>query len=112
MEYAKIGDRLYSPHAVERMGPGGTAPSARNPTQTKLEKQAPPQSPGGKPGPGDIAYDRRGVSPNNVEYVIEHGSREAVTGPNGEPRVKHHLGTVDVITQDNGRFVISVITTR
>jgi len=37
-QYAQIGDRLYSPHVVERMGPRGTAPSALNPAPTKLEK--------------------------------------------------------------------------
>jgi len=101
-EYAQVGDRLYTDHAVERMGPGGTAPSAQSPGQTKLEAPKGPR--------GDVAYQRRGVSPNYVEDVIERGAQTKITGPSGVSRIRHTLGTVDVVTEDNGQIVITIVT--
>ena len=101
-DYAKIGERLYTDHAVERMGPAGTAPSAQNPSQSKLER------PKTADDARDTPYQRRGVSPTFVEYVIEYGTPRTTTGPRGEVRIIHSSGTVDVITENE--IVITIET--
>ncbi|MFB0533650.1 MAG: RHS repeat-associated core domain-containing protein, partial [Anaerolineae bacterium] len=85
--YAKVGTRLYTQHAVERTYPSGLGRAAR---------------PGGVPG--------RSVAPAFVEDVLTSplASRTPVTGPHGEVRISHVLGTLEVITE--GDIVITIIT--
>ncbi|PZF79455.1 hypothetical protein C1I92_31040 [Jiangella anatolica] len=83
-EYAQIGDRLYSHHAVDRLQPSG------------------PGAPGGATGAG------RSISPNFVEDVLGSTKGVPVKGPNGEARLSFTSGTVQVITENN--IVITVIT--
>lgn len=83
-EYAQVGDRLYTRHAVDRMQPSGLG------------------APAGASGPG------RSVSPNYVEDVLGSTKGSPVKGPNGEPRLSYTSGTVQVITENN--IVITVIT--
>ena len=83
-EYAQIGDRLYSHHAVDRLQPSGLG------------------APAGATGAG------RSVSPNFVEDVLGSTKGVPVKGPNGEARLSFTSGTVQVITEDS--IVITVIT--
>ncbi len=83
-EYAQVGDRLYTRHAVDRMQPSGLG------------------APAGASGPG------RSISPNYIEDVLGSTKGSPVKGPNGEPRLSYTSGTVQVITENN--IVITVIT--
>lgn len=82
--YAQIGDRLYSQHAVDRLQPRGLG------------------APAGATGAG------QSVSPNFVEDVLGSTKGVPVKGPNGEARLSYKNGTVQVITEDN--IVVTVIT--
>ena len=84
-EYAQVGDRLFTRHAVDRMTPSGLGTAA-----------------GGAKG--------RSVSPNFIEDVLTSpkSSRISMKGPDGEARVSHQLGTLQVITEND--IVITVIT--
>ena len=82
-EYAKIGDRLYTGHAVDRTLPSGLG------------------HPAGGAGPG------RSISPTFVEDVIRNGSQTRIT-VDGVPRIVHTSGTVKVVTEQGGRIVITV----
>ena len=85
-EYANVGGRPYTQHAVDRMQPSGLG------------------APAGASGPG------RSIAPQYVDDVLTSPQtvRKPVTGPNGEARVSHVSGTVEVITE--GDIVITVIT--
>lgn len=78
-EYAKIRNRLYSDHAVERMTPRGLTTRGRH------------------------------ISPQWVEEVIARGTKtpEVV---NGVPRMVHSLGSVEVVTEDAEKIVLTIIT--
>lgn len=83
-EYAQVGKRMYTQHAVDRMQPSGLG------------------APAGGSGPG------RSISPNLIEDVLTSSKGNPVKGPNGEARLSFESGTVQVITE-NG-IVITVIT--
>ena len=84
--YAKVGDRLYTRHAVDRMTPSGygTAAGARN---------------------GDGLG--RSISPNFIEDVITTGQRTDVVA-DGVTRSIFRSGSVEVVTEGAGQTVISV----
>ncbi len=83
--YAQVGNRLFTKHAVDRMTPSGLGYAAS-----------------GSKG--------RSVSPNFIEDVLTGArtTRTPVTGPAGEARISHNLGSLEVITE--GDIVITVIT--
>ncbi len=83
-EYAQIGDRLYTRHAVDRLQPSGLG------------------APAGATGAG------RSISPNFVEDVLGSTKGAPAKGPNGEARLSFTSGTGQVITENN--IVITVIT--
>lgn len=83
-EYAQIGDRLYTRHAVDRMQPSGLG------------------TPVGSDGPG------RNVTPNMVEEVIAGGSRLSTT-VNGVLRTTYTSGNVTVVTEDNSRTIVTIL---
>lgn len=83
-EYAQIGDRLYTHHAVDRLQPSGLG------------------APAGATGAG------RSVPPSMIEDILQSTKPTEVTGPAGEVRMKYVSGTVTVITEDD--IVITVIT--
>ncbi|WP_296318502.1 hypothetical protein [Gilliamella sp.] len=82
--YAKIGDRLYSRHAVDRMLPSGLG------------------SPAGTVSSG------RNISSNIVEYVIKNGAKTNSI-VNGVERTVHRSGDVGVVTEGNGKFVLTIL---
>jgi RHS repeat-associated protein len=100
-EYAKVGDRLYTKHAVDRMQPSGMRYSS--------------ESAGGKVGASRL-YEAgqqdygRSISPNYVENVISNG--ELVDSPivNGIQRQVWRSGSVEVVTEENGKLVVTVMT--
>jgi hypothetical protein len=83
-EYAKIGDRLYSHHAVDRLQPSGLG------------------APAGATGAG------RSVPPSVIDDILSTVKGTRVTGPHGEVRFSFVSGSVQVITEDD--IVITVIT--
>lgn len=80
-EYAKIGERLYTQHAVQRMMPSSL-------TEGTLVKG-------------------RGISPSFVEDIIVRGATQSRL-VDGVPRTLHRLGAAEVVTENGGRLVISV----
>ncbi len=83
-QYARIGDRLYSQHAVDRMQP------------TSLG------SPAGTIGPG------KNISPNIVEHVIKTGVTETSIS-NGIQRTIYRAGDIGVVTENNGSIIITIL---
>jgi hypothetical protein len=85
-EYALIGSRLFTSHAVNRMNPSGYGSVA------------------------GVANSRgRSISPNFVEHVIRDGDATPQV-VDGVVRTIHRSGTVEVVTEDNARIVITIIT--
>lgn len=82
-EYAEVGSRLYTRHAVDYMQPSGLG------------------RPASSEGPG------RSFPPNLVEEVILHGSKRVVIR-DGVERTIHSSGTAEVITENGGQIVITI----
>jgi hypothetical protein len=76
-EYAQIGERLYTRHAVERMMPRG------------------------------LTTEGRSISPNFVEDVLRRGSSKRVV-VHGVERQIFRSGSVEVVTEQEGRLVVTV----
>jgi hypothetical protein len=94
-EYAQIGNRLYTRHAVERFAPSGRRSVGGVST-----------APG--EGGGYLGYpDARAIAPAWVEEAIEFGIEEWVI-VNGEPRTVHRYGDLEVVTTSDDRIVITV----
>ncbi|GAB2473483.1 hypothetical protein [Jatrophihabitans fulvus] len=83
-EYARIGNRLYTRHAVDRLQPRELTPGAVE---------------GG-----------RSVPPAFVEEVIKHGKRTVTRGPLGERRLAYDVDGLRVVTE--GKIVVTVMRTR
>jgi len=83
-EYAQIGDRLYSQHAVDRMQPSGLG------------------APAGSVGAG------RNIPPNMVEYVINNGIQSTQI-VNVVTRTIYSSGDVSIVTENAGRVVVTVL---
>ncbi|MEU4789735.1 hypothetical protein AB0F95_08515 [Micromonospora tulbaghiae] len=100
-EYALIGGRLYSRHAVDRMQPSWLRFNARPGPDEGGSVGGMPQL---RQTGGSYDYGR-GVSPNWVEYVI----RNSPGVPQDNGNLSHVLGTLQVIVSPEGR-VVTVIT--
>jgi filamentous hemagglutinin len=83
-EYALVGERFYSRHAVDRMQPSGLG------------------SPAGTIGAG------RNISPSIVEDVITNGTKTN-TVFNGVTRTIHSSGNVQVVTEEAGKVVVTIL---
>lgn len=83
--YAKIGDRLYTRHAIDMMQPSGLGFSA---------------------GAEKIG---RSCAPGFIEHVIKHG-KKSVVDYKGVERSIYLSGTTQVVTELNGKIIITVIT--
>jgi filamentous hemagglutinin len=100
-EYAKIGDKYYTRHAVDRMQPSGM----RYTTKGSVD--------GGKVGAsrilnvGQVDYGRS-ISPNFVEDVITKGKLIDTPVINGVERQIWKSGTVEVVTE--GDIIITIMT--
>jgi hypothetical protein len=82
--YARIGKRLFTQHAVDRMTPTGFGNAA-----------------GGSSG--------RSIAPEFIEKVINEGTASS-TVVNGVTRTIYTSGTVTVVTEEEGRIIVTVIT--
>jgi hypothetical protein len=82
-EYAQIGNRLYTRHAVDYLQPSGLGTPA---------------------GATNIG---RSISPTFVEEAILNGQATTVM-VDGVERTKHVWGDIQVITEDAGRIVVTV----
>lgn len=95
-EYAVIGGRYYTNHAIDRMTPSGLRYSGKGPGKK-----------GGVPQIVQAGGDYgRSVSPAFVEYVIRHTN--GVLQNNGN--LSYRLGDLQVITNRSSRLVVTVIT--
>lgn len=83
-EYAQIGNRQYTQHAVDRMQPSGLG------------------APAGTVGAG------RNISPNIVEDVISQGTPTTII-ENGVTRTLYTSGNVKIITEDGGKTIVSIL---
>lgn len=93
-EYAKIGDRMYTEHAVTRFLPSGRRTVSR---------------PGVASGEGGgYAFDpkARSISPHWVETAIAIGSKVFVSVKN-EERTIHTAGDIMVVTTRDNQIVIT-----
>jgi filamentous hemagglutinin len=93
-EYAKIGDRLYTEHAVTRFLPSGRRTIAN---VLVADKEG-----------GGYAFDpkARSISPNFIEHVIRTGFKRFVI-EKGELRTIHALGDLQVVTTRDDEIVIT-----
>ena len=82
--YAKIGNRLYTPHAIARMQPSGLGTSA------------------GHIGGG------RSVAPKFVEDVIKTGVRRIEISEKGIEQSVVRSGNLEVITEQADRIIVTV----
>lgn len=92
-EYAKIGNRLYTRHAVDYLQPSGRRTIANIPT-AYLEG-------------GGYLSEGRSVPPKYVEETIVRGLRRRQE-VRGVARTVHTLGDLEVVTEDNGKIVVTV----
>lgn len=94
-EYAEVGGRLYTKHAIDRMQPSGSRGSVGKTTSDSSGRQASGKNMG------------RSMPPSFVEDVIKNGTRQKVID-NGVERVIHSSGTAEVVTEDNEKIVVTV----
>jgi hypothetical protein len=94
-EYAEIGTRLYTEHAVQAFLPSGRR------TVTHV------QTASGEGGGYSYHENARSIQPTYVEETIRRGIKEFVS-KDGELRTVHTLGTIMVVTTRNDRIVITV----
>jgi hypothetical protein len=85
-EYAQVGDRLYTHHAVDLMQPSGL----------------------GKPAGARIEGTGRSFPPSLVDDVIKRGTTSKVISKDGTERTIHSLGSAEVVTEQGGKVVITV----
>lgn len=92
-EYAKIGNRLYTEHAVEYFQPSGRRTIGNVPVAQ---------------GEGGGALSKgRGIPPSYVELAILSGvTRQQFAG--GALRTIHTLGDLEVVTENNGSIVVTI----
>ena len=83
-EYAAVGSRLYTEHAVARMLPKSLG------------------TPAGLKGPG------RTVSPNLVDHIIRSGT-QLQSRVGGVLRTTHTAGQVSVVTESGGSLVVTIL---
>src|SRR4051794_39665507 len=94
-EYAQIGDRLYTEHAVERFLPSGRR-TAANVEVADRE------------GGGYMFHEKaRSVAPAFVEETIQSGTKNFIV-VKAEPRTVHTLGDLEVVTTRDDHIVITV----
>jgi hypothetical protein len=94
-EYAQIGTRLYTRHAVERFLPSGRRTIANVPVA---------EGEGG----GHMFHEKaRSIPPNYVELAIVNGFR-TYTVANQEARTIHTLGDIEVVTSRDDHIVITI----
>ena len=99
-EYAEIGDRFYTRHAVARMQPSGmrySNVSAGGRVKASRIIDA-----------GELDYGRS-ISPNYIEDIINRGTI-STQQVKGVERTVYSSGSVDVITEQKGKIVITIKT--
>jgi hypothetical protein len=94
-EYAQIGDRLYTEHAIERCLPSGRRTIVDVPAASRE-------------GGGYMFHDKaRGIPINWVEESIKIGAKSNII-KNQELRTIHTLGDLEVVTTRDEHIVITV----
>ena len=99
-EYAEIGNRLYTRHAVARMQPSGmryTNLSAGGKIKASRIIEA-----------GELDYGRS-IPPDIIEQVIKNGTKSIVQVGEIERQI-FTLGTVEVVTEQAGKLIVTILT--
>jgi hypothetical protein len=92
-EYAMIGDRLYTRHAVDYFRPRGRRTIASVPSA---------------PGEGGGALSTgRNISPTNVEFTILYGSKR-YEWREGIRRTVHKSSEIEVVTEQDDKIVVTI----
>ena len=92
-EYAQIGNRLYTRHAVEYFQPSGRRTVGNVPTA--------------RGEGGGFLSKGRGVQPSQVEHTILHGATRLQL-VHGVQRTVHMGGDLEVVTEQNGKIVVTI----
>jgi hypothetical protein len=90
-EYAKIGKRLYSKHAVNYMRPSGLGPLAGE----MCNKEG-------------IPVAGRSLAPDFIQSIIQYGKYREVTMPGGVVRRIYNAGTSEIVTEQNGKLIVTI----
>jgi hypothetical protein len=85
-EYAKIGDRMYTKHAEERMIPKRLGEAA-----------------------GKAGVDGRGIPPMVVEYTLKYGSKISESAVNGVKRTIWQSEVVQVVAENSNKIIVTVM---
>ncbi|HKW99934.1 MAG TPA: hypothetical protein VJN43_19495 [Bryobacteraceae bacterium] len=94
-EYAKIGERLYTQHAVERFLPSGRRTISNLPVAHRE-------------GGGFTYHEKaRSIAPYYVEDTIQHGSK-TWTIEEGELRTVHRSPDLEIVTTRDDKIVITI----
>jgi hypothetical protein len=94
-EYAVIGSRLYTHHAVERFLPSGRRTIANIPVADGE-------------GGGHMFHEKaRSIAPAYVEEAIERGTKTHIIA-NKEARTIHVLGDLEIVTTRDDHIVITI----
>lgn len=96
IEYAQIGNRLYTEHVVTRFLPSGR----RTIGNVRVAN--------GEGGGYSFDPNARSISPNNIEHTIRFGSK-LFTMEKGEARTVHTAGDLTVVTTRDEKIVITAI---
>ena len=83
-QYALIGNRLYSKHAVDRMQPSWLG------------------------FPAGTVGNSRYISPNIVEHIIQNRTKTS-SMVNGVKRTVYWSGDVGVVTERNSKIVVTIL---
>lgn len=97
-EYAEIGGRLYTQHAVSRFLPSGRRTIGGVPVADK------------EGGGYNYHPKARSISPLNIEHTIKAGTKTFIF-ENGEHRTIHTAGDLTVVTTLDGQIVITCMYT-
>jgi hypothetical protein len=94
-EYARIGTRLYTEHAVERFLPSGRRTIGNVPMANRE-------------GGGHMFHEKaRSIAPQFVEETIQFGRKQLVT-EGRELRTIHTLGDLEAVTTRDENIVITI----
>jgi filamentous hemagglutinin len=92
-EYARIGERLYTRHAVEYFRPSGRRTVGNVPVAAGE-------------GGGSLSSGR-GIPPVYVEQAIVQGLRRTQLTA-GVHRTIHTYSDIEVVTEENGKIVVTI----
>jgi hypothetical protein len=92
-DYAKIGDRLYTKHAVDYFLPSGSWLTIQNVPTSRKE--------------GGRRTDGRSIPPRFVEDAIQAG-KTRIQMVKGVERTVYMYGDLEIVTEDHAKIVVTI----